>query len=203
MRDIDIRKCLLLRFSQDYAGDSSTIVVEELEVCGGVARLDLAVINGSFIGYEIKSEYDNLDRLIPQITSYSEVCDYINIVASKKHLDETKKRIPEWCGIVEAVEFENVVSLIEIRKPEKNTEINIEELLKLLWKEEMISMLSELENYPSLKYKPKNQLRSLLVKYFPIDYLKEKVREALKLRANWRSDFRQKLSDGLCQQIST
>ncbi|WP_052770006.1 sce7726 family protein [Paenibacillus sp. IHB B 3415] len=75
LKDSDIRLLLKRKFTSfaEFTLDSTTIVVDELDVCFGSARVDVAVINGRLHGFEIKSESDNLDRLPSQIEFYSRV----------------------------------------------------------------------------------------------------------------------------------
>ena len=46
------------------------LVIDELGIMHGKARVDIAVINGSIHGYEIKSSMDTLKRLPRQMAAY-------------------------------------------------------------------------------------------------------------------------------------
>ena len=59
MRDVDIRRALRTRV-RDSDDMKEALVVDELGLCQGRARIDLAVVNSSLHGYEIKSERDTL-----------------------------------------------------------------------------------------------------------------------------------------------
>ena len=72
MRDIDIRRRLRAD-ERLHPWDSNTRIVEELGLCQGVARVDLAVVNGTIHGYEIKSERDTLTRLSGQAEIYNHI----------------------------------------------------------------------------------------------------------------------------------
>lgn len=61
--DYDIRVSLKETLANEHKG-TDTIIVDELPICWGDARIDLAVINGRINGYEIKSDRDTLDRLV-------------------------------------------------------------------------------------------------------------------------------------------
>ena len=54
MRDIDIRRTLLASITEQHPFDDGTIVVEELGLCQGTARVDVAAVNGTIHGYEIE-----------------------------------------------------------------------------------------------------------------------------------------------------
>ena len=60
MKDIDIREELRNTTPSQFKYDSTTKIVEELGLSEGAFKIDIAVINGSLIGYEIKSEEDTL-----------------------------------------------------------------------------------------------------------------------------------------------
>ena len=81
IKDIDIRQVLLKKLSAEYRYDPDTIIIEELGLCQGEARIDLALVNGFIHGYEIKSERDTLERLPSQIEIYCRTLDTVTIVA--------------------------------------------------------------------------------------------------------------------------
>jgi hypothetical protein len=70
MRDRDVREAVLERLAAEHAGDADTHIVQEMGVWSGVARIDIAVINGELCGYELKSDRDTLERLPRQMEYY-------------------------------------------------------------------------------------------------------------------------------------
>ena len=60
LRDKDIRIALIEEINNLNIGNNYRIV-EELSVCDGEARVDVALINGKLCGYEIKSDRDTLE----------------------------------------------------------------------------------------------------------------------------------------------
>ena len=98
MRDLDIRRALRGEIALLYQDDPDTLVVEELGLCEGDARIDVAVINGSITGYEIKSERDTLDRLPSQMHIYSRCLTYVTVVATELHLAQIHAVVPRWWG---------------------------------------------------------------------------------------------------------
>ena len=85
MLDAEIRGALQERLTRTHKRELvSTRFVEELGVAGE-ARIDMAVLNGAFAGYEIKSERDTLRRLPGQVTAYSKVLDYCTLVVATRH----------------------------------------------------------------------------------------------------------------------
>src|SRR4051812_45593489 len=80
MRDYDIRQELRQRLRKEHEGDPETLVIEELGLCQGQVRADIAVINGFMHGYEIKSERDTLERLPRQREVYEQCFDAVTLV---------------------------------------------------------------------------------------------------------------------------
>ena len=72
MRDADVRLVLKHALVARY-GETDTIIVEELGLCRGSVRADIAVINGLMKGFEIKSDRDTLQRSLPKRRSIA-VC---------------------------------------------------------------------------------------------------------------------------------
>jgi hypothetical protein len=67
MRDSDVRRAVKSWLAAEYAFDDDTRIVEEMGVWSGSVRIDIAIINGSLSGYELKSDRDTLDRLPHQL----------------------------------------------------------------------------------------------------------------------------------------
>src|SRR6266511_802692 len=69
--DAAIRPALRERLLRRHATDADTVLIEELGLCRGKVRVDLALVNGSLHGFEIKSDRDSLRRLSAQVGLYS------------------------------------------------------------------------------------------------------------------------------------
>src|SRR6266545_1019727 len=92
--DLEIRSLLRSTLFQRHAAQSNTVIIEELGVCRGQARIDLSVINGSLHGYEIKSDRDSLQRLRNQAELYGKVVDRATLVLGSRHLPEACSILP-------------------------------------------------------------------------------------------------------------
>src|SRR5690554_5074540 len=103
LSDCDIRPVLKEQLINTYTG-TNTVIVDELPICWGDSRIDIAVINRSLHGYEIKSDRDTLDRLPRQIELNNKIFDYITLICSCRLVANARKRIPEWWGIQIPVE---------------------------------------------------------------------------------------------------
>jgi hypothetical protein len=187
MRDIDIRKKLRTD-ERLHFGEPDTRIVEELGLCQGIARVDVAVVNGHIHGYEIKSERDTLVRLPGQIDIYNRALDFVTIVTSSGHTEKTTKAVPSWWGIWTAVQTEGEVRLEVSRAHDQNPDISPFAVAQLLWRDEALQELDKLDLANGLRSKPRQELwRRLASELSPQD-LGKIVRERLKQRdSSWRS----------------
>jgi len=186
MRDRDIRSHLMteLRSNHDL-GD--TLLIDELGLCQGNARIDIAVVNGTLSGYEIKSEADTLYRLPHQVSVYSKILDYVTIVVSRPHLKKIADAVPEWWGITEAVSEKGQLAFHEVRLALSNPSIDPFSLVQLLWRDEVLAILTDLGFTKGLSGK-RELLWKKLVEAQTLEELKCRVRQTLKLREGWRVD---------------
>ncbi|MFH2029620.1 MAG: sce7726 family protein [Bacteroidota bacterium] len=68
---------------------------DELDLCSGLSRIDVAVINGVIHGYEIKSEEDTLKRLPIQMSFYNKSLEKITVATNPVHLNKIKEFVPK------------------------------------------------------------------------------------------------------------
>jgi hypothetical protein len=197
MRDRDIRTSLhgeLARAHRHYA--SETLFIDELGLCQGNARIDLAVVNGSLSGYEIKSERDTLQRLPHQVEVYSRALDYVTIVASESHIVKTIDLIPEWWGVLATRSQQGDISFRLVRQPQSNPSVDPYSVAQLLWRPEVVTILGDLGVKKGVTGKSRRVLWQALAETLPIDELRDRVRHTLKVRERWRSELPPSLHDG-------
>lgn len=188
-RDIDIRNVLHRELEQEFSRDPDTLILDELGLCQGEARVDIAVVNGSIHGYEIKSESDNLERLPNQIDIYSKVLDWVTIITAGRHLDGIYELTPEWWGIQQTQQFdENIINLVSVRDPQPNPKVDAYSLAQLLWRDEALQLLKQFGFEKGYLSKGRREIWKRLAESLPIDELRFHVRQVLKSRANWRVD---------------
>jgi hypothetical protein len=123
--------------------------VDEFWVPRSHERADLAVIGRSLDGFEIKTERDTLRRLPRQVAAYGRLFDRCSVVVADKHRDEADSIVPAWWGIT-AVQVNGAVTFTEIRKPRANPGIDPEILVRLLWKDEVVTALTKLGAQPQV-----------------------------------------------------
>lgn len=189
MKDIDIRKKLKSIDLHLAPGNEHTKVVDELEIGYGDTRIDLAVINGSLHGYEIKSNHDTLIRLEKQITEYSKVFDFLTFAIGDKHINAASKLIPSWCGLIkvsDCKESPDGLHFETIHQSDRNSSVDNFTLAQFLWKEECITLLSKKSITKGVSSKSRIFLWKLVAETFSHDELPLEVRTILKARLNWR-----------------
>lgn len=190
MLDRDVRLAVKNKVLKDHINDPSTLVIDELGLNYGRNRVDIAVINGEIHGYELKSDSDTLIRLPKQAECYSQVMDKVTLVVGEKHFKEAIALVPEWWGIKVAVMGKKGgVHLITERKNKKNKNIDPHELLKLVWKDEIMELLSvKMEVNWRIRKLKKQDIYQLVVDNFTLDEIKNNTRTILKTRSEWRFD---------------
>ncbi len=188
MRDVDIRRQLRVELGREYGDDPNTLIVDELGVEEGSFRVDVAVVNGSLHGYEIKSAIDTLVRLPGQLASYGRVFELMTLVASRRHADAASGLVPSWWGVVIADAEDEAVVLTEERAPSPNPSVDPYAVAQLLWRDEALELLKERGLARGLRSKPRRELWVALAVGVERDDLCAVVRERLRRRRTWRAD---------------
>lgn len=187
MRDRDIRSALRERLRELHREEPDTLIIDELGLCRGTARVDVAVVNGKINGFEIKSERDTLDRLPGQQEVYSKTLDEVTIVASGHHIDKIIDAVPNWWGVEEVGLEGGEVVFKTLREPAPNPDINPLALAQLLWRDEALAALKHLGLDKGMLSKPRRALWAKLSECLTLTELSSIVRQHLKSRPNWRS----------------
>jgi len=188
MLDKDVRQAVKNKVLKDHINDPSTLVIDELGLDYGRNRVDIAVINGEIHGYELKSDSDTLIRLPKQAECNSQVMDKVTLVVGEKHLREAITLIPDWWGVKIAVMgARGGISLKTERYNKKNKNIDPFELLKLIWKDEALQLLSEKIDLDwRVKKARKKEIYQLVVDNFTLSEIRGQTRIILKSRSDWR-----------------
>ncbi len=188
LRDRDIRAELTAWVRAQHINDPDTSFVPELGLQAGRVRVDLAVVNGSVHGYEIKSAADTLARLPVQAAGYSKVCDYVTILATRDHLPQIRRIVPKWWGVVEVSRRVGKVKLRASRQARQNPGRNAFAIAQLLWRDEALALLAEHRLDHGIRSKPRATLWRCLAANLDIDALSDHVRMTLRTRPSWRVD---------------
>lgn len=192
MRDIDIRRALLTEMSLLHRDEIDTLVVEELGMCQGIARVDIAVVNGTVHGYEIKSERDTLARLRSQADIYSRALEFVTIVAAPNHSTGIEEIVPDWWGIWTATQVGDEIHLKVEREAKSNPSLIAQALVQFLWREEALDILIQRDLANGVLSKSRKHIWDRLTSTFSVDELSGFVRTKLKQRpSNWRAQSSQ------------
>jgi hypothetical protein len=191
MRDSEIRAAAKASFLAPLLRDPEVLVVEELGLRHGAGRVDIAVINGELHGYELKSDQDSLRRLPQQIAIYGSVLDRVSLIVTPFHVKAAQQLIPRWWEIILAEKTgANEIVFSKLRDGGKNPDVAALEILKLLWREEALELLRELQAERGMQSKPRKFLYSRIAEVMELSALQDRVRNQLKVRKDWRSGER-------------
>jgi len=193
MRDYIVRAAFHQKILQKAHNESNTFVVDELGLKNGEIRADIAVLNGKFVGYEIKTDKDNLKRLPSQVEAYSEIFDQAYVITGKKHFDKVIKCLPEWWGIYIIEPGEEDCSFSCFRPAEYNMFRNRRSIVQLLWKDEARELLETQFNLKVKQSWARTKLYDILAVTCDIQILADAVLKILKNRQDWRKDLRSQL----------
>jgi len=187
--DRDIRKILHRSFChhKDFI-ETPTIAIDEMDICAGRSRIDIAVINGKMHGYEIKSKQDTLERLPRQAEDYNRIFDTMTLVVFDNHLDKVFKLIPTWWSIKSVSEKNSKIVITTMREGKNNQNLDVDSLVLLLWRDEMLNVLMTYTDIcKGYKSKTRKQLGELLTAHIAHTQIPLIVREQLKARESWRA----------------
>jgi hypothetical protein len=187
MNDAEIRKNFHRKELRRQHLRNDTLVIDELGLCHGKCRADIAVVNGHLIGYEIKSNKDSLRRLEEQIISYNSVFDKVSIIVGNRYGNSIRKYIPKYWGIIISVKgLRGAVNFEIIRKADINKNTNPVSIARLLWRDEVIEILQKNKIPNKILRKPRAVLYEYLVDTLSACELRQTVRDCFKKRRNWR-----------------
>ena len=180
MYDPEIR--LILK--QHY---NNRLLVDEVNV--GRSRIDLIDLSSELHGIEIKSEHDNFSRLKSQIKNYNKYFSKVSIAVHESKEEEVLGHVPYFWGII--VIYNNK-SVVEKRQPLLNPYSSKSLILTLLWKEELVSILSNkyhVSIHGRYSQLPKWRLLKLLQKEVDLLNTIELVRSQL-IKRHAKGDWR-------------
>lgn len=139
-KEIAIRAALRPRALLD-AGEPSARLIEEFWTPVSHRRADLAVIGAELHGYEIKSEADTLRRLPRQVEEFSRIFDRCTAVVAEKHKEKALEFLPAWWGLM-IVEAGPALGFRVERKSQRNRDVDLELVVRLLWRAELEEILT-------------------------------------------------------------
>jgi hypothetical protein len=186
LTEYEIRHTLTKQLKAAHRDEPDTLVIQELGVCEGRARVDIAVLNGTIHGYEIKSPDDTLARLPQQAQWYGLTFNTVTLVYSGREDAVVQSHIPDWWGMCRAERTSGACELIDVRQPLPNRGQDAYRLAQLLWREEVVELLEQRGLCKGIKSKTRDVLWRRLAESIPLYELNELVRGTLKGRVGWR-----------------
>lgn len=166
-------RCIDYILERNYS--ENIIIANEFSYADGARRADLVCFSDSMHAYEIKSDFDSLQRLSFQLLEYKACFDYIDIVTTEKHLDGVRKKAPRYAGIILVKHNE----LIQLRKPQKFKRFNKYLMTTMIDSHEVTEILRR------MGIRVKNELnaverRKLLAQYCTTEQLHKEISSRLK-----------------------
>ena len=185
--DPPIRAALVGEVVADLlASDPNGFYVDEMGLCEHRARIDVAVFNGHFHGFEIKSDRDSFARLEGQASVYNAVLDRVTIVVGEKHRESVAARVDPWWGIIVARREGASVELDIVREAQDNHALDSEMLAHMLWRDEALAVLERLGKDRGVRSKSRYFVCKRLASVLSTAELSLEVRRTVKLRGDWR-----------------
>ena len=178
-RDGDVRT-LLKRHLAEFHSSTPTRILDELGLCEGDVRVDVAMINGELSGFEIKSPADSLARWPKQRRVYSKVLDRAWLVATEKSLDAADA--PPWWGLIRVVETANQLGIRVLRDAKPNPSLNPLAIAQLLWHAEALGVLERRGLARGVRSKRRSFAWQRIVEQLTLDEVRAEVRSALQER---------------------
>ena len=177
--DPDVR-ALLREYLESVNEGTDAQILEELGLCQGDVRVDVAVVNGELSGFEIKSPSDTLARFPKQCRIYSKVVDRAWLVAPLRKLE--KADVPEWWGQIGVFELDDRLALRVVRPSAVNPKVHAMSLARLLWRDEALEVLRNAGCARGVMTKSRKVIWKRLIDSVALDDLRAAVRAALKRR---------------------
>lgn len=183
--ELAIRTFVRARLPRLVQSQSRAFLVEEMQVCSGRARIDLAVIGDRLIGIEIKGPQDSVTRLADQANAYSQCFDQVLLLVHESLVAKARPLIPCWWGLIAGKQVDGRIRYRVERRPEMNPSVNIDKVLSLLWREEIDAMHYDLLGSNPKPRSTKKSLRAELLQLEP-SILHEASLRKLRERTEWR-----------------
>lgn len=183
VRDPEIRVALLKELRRRRVLRGGTVVVQELGLRRSDAVVDVAVVNGSLNGFEIKSDADTLRRLARQAEVYGQILDRVTLVVGRQHLGAARHLIPAWWGLMAVRVTDEGPMLTTVRSGRGNPARNARALVELLWLDEARSLLAQRDALRGYRTKPRDAVWDRLCEIYSLDEIASAVRRRLKARA--------------------
>jgi hypothetical protein len=195
-RDSDIRSVLVESLRKRFSDSAHDLILQEFG-CNS-SRIDLAVVNGAFHGFENKSYRDSVDRLHTQIEEYGRVFDYVTLVCGRRLLAHARNLIPKWWGLQLADFDSGVVILKDLRSAKKNLSRDSQAVARMLWKTEALKALRKHGHRTLTSSHSAECVWNEAARLLDVDTLALEARDAIRSRGGSGFAKQSTPSDGSC-----
>lgn len=182
LSDLAIRRALRSWILARSATAANVGLIEELGLCRGQVRVDVAVVDEQLHGYEIKSDRDSLRRLMRQIDFYGKVLDRATLVVGDRHFEKATALVPAWWGVLRISRTANNLHLDQVRQGGDNPSLDPRSLVELLWRDDAVSLLEQYNSARGFRSKPRQVVWDRVCNCLDIEVIGHAVRAHLKSR---------------------
>ena len=175
----EIRNAVMTRLLSDE--QEHVLLIEELGV--GAARVDLALATDRLLGFEIKSDFDTLDRLARQMHAYHCVFDALTIVTTQAYAAQVEALLPAWWGIwLAEPAVDGTVNVMEHRAAAPHGRQDAGSLAAMLWRDDAYAFVIDTLGPVVRARATRGDLQEVIAGQIPLDQIRERVLGSLRAR---------------------
>lgn len=178
LSEIDIRLQVLEYVAKIYA-DTDFFAAIEARYSANLRRADILVVTDRSHAYEIKSDFDRLDRLEEQLLDYRRTFDFVTVVTTRLHASQARRMLGKNDGLI-------VISnkgLKEIKAPKRNKRIEKKQMISMCSKMALVDALNA--TYSNV---PVEKVRTMAYRKLSLPELRQATFQELKRRFKNRYD---------------
>lgn len=191
LRDKCIRDALVHKRLRRHLSRPDTLLIHELGLAHARKRIDLATVNGSIHGFEIKSEQDSLERLPNQLEIYCQTMQKLTLVVAARHVEKAQLMAPDWASIWEVRSGPRGGLHFNVRQAgRRNPSVDLFLLAHLLWRDEVHSYLRMRGASAKELRAPRVELYRQLVSQVSERELVAFIKSSMMQRQAWRDHSR-------------
>lgn len=138
LKDAEIRNALVQHLNTRFPRPAR--VMQELHVHNGNAIADVVAFYKQMHCYEIKGETDSIQRILKQAEVFSHSFPKLTLVLTSKHVCWALRNLPEYWGIMVALEKGDRVVFRYERKASNNPDFVTDKALMMLWRQELLDV---------------------------------------------------------------
>lgn len=180
LRESAIKAGLIDWFFQKNLLNDDAVLINELPVDDFSRRADIVIANGKLLAFEIKSDYDNLERLEGQIETYLDYFDKVTLVCAAKFTSTALRKLPREVEILEYKESDDKLNFVSRNRGRQKLVTSNEKFLSFVDKRSLIRGLRRKKIacnesfHREQLYEVSQRLNKSTMRLISLDYLKNK-----------------------------